>query len=211
MPMRVCSDGLPLLGWSPSMRVSNPHFPKATLMTNLSSFVRRAWRVRDIVIAAALTLLATAGSTQAQAHDYALGDIKIEHPWSRATPGGTKVAGGFMKITNNGKVTDRLIGGTFIAAGQFEVHETQMKDNVMRMRRLEKGLEIPPGATVELRPGSYHVMFIGLQSGLKEGERIKGTLVFEKAGKVEVEYKIEALGSNPAGAKAGAGHHSGHH
>ena len=180
-------------------------------MTNLSSFVRRAWRVRDIVIAAALTLLATAGSTQAQAHDYALGDIKIEHPWSRATPGGTKVAGGFMKITNNGKVTDRLIGGTFIAAGQFEVHETQMKDNVMRMRRLEKGLEIPPGATVELRPGSYHVMFIGLQSGLKEGERIKGTLVFEKAGKVEVEYKIEALGSNPAGAKAGAGHHSGHH
>ena len=46
---------------------------------------------------------------------------------------------------------------------------------------------------------------------LKEGERIKGTLVFEKAGKVEVEYKIEALGSNPAGAKAGAGHHSGHH
>jgi copper(I)-binding protein len=116
-----------------------------------------------------------------------------------------------MKITNNGKVTDRLIGGTFVAAGQFEVHETQMQDNVMRMRRLDKGLEIPPGATVELRPGSYHVMFIGLQSGLKEGERVKGTLVFEKAGKVEVEYKIEALGSNPAGAKAPAGKHSGHH
>jgi len=180
-------------------------------MTNLSSFVRRAWRVRDIVTAAALTLLATAAITQAQAHDYTLGDIRIEHPWSRATPGGAKVAGGFMKITNNGKVIDRLIGGTFIAAGQFEVHETQMQDSVMRMRRLEKGLEIPPGATVELRPGSYHVMFIGLQAGLKEGERVKGTLEFEKAGKVEVEYKIEALGSNPAGGKAGAGPHSGHH
>ncbi len=176
-------------------------------MINMLSFVRRAGRVRDVLFAAALALVASAATTRAQAHDYTLGDIKIAHPWSRATPGGAKVAGGFMKLTNNGKEADRLIGGSLIVAGQFEVHETRMQDNVMRMRRLEKGLEIPAGATVELRPGSYHVMFIGLQSGLKEGERVNGTLIFEKAGKVEVEYKIEALGGQPAGGKAGTGHH----
>lgn len=168
-------------------------------MTIFSSFVRRARRVGDILIATALTLIAVAAVTQAQAHDYTLGDIKIVNPWSRATPGGAKVAGGFMKLTNNGKQTDRLVGGSLTGAGQFEVHETSMQDNVMRMRRLEKGLEIPAGASVELKPGSFHVMFIGLQSGLKEGERVKGTLVFEKAGAIEVDFKIEALGGQPGG------------
>lgn len=168
-------------------------------MTIFSSLVRRARRVGDIAIATALTLFVVAAMTQAQAHDYTLGDIKIVHPWSRATPGGAKVAGGFMKLTNTGKQTDRLIGGSLTGAGQFEVHETSLQDNVMRMRRLEKGLEIPAGASVELKPGSYHVMFIGLQSGLKEGERVKGTLVFEKAGTIEVDFKIEALGGQPGG------------
>lgn len=168
-------------------------------MIIFSSFVRRARRVGDILIATALMLIAVAAVTQAQAHDYTLGDIKIVNPWSRATPGGAKVAGGFMKLTNTGKQTDRLIGGSLTGAGQFEVHETSMQDNVMRMRRLEKGLEIPAGASVELKPGSYHVMFIGLQSGLKEGEHVKGTLVFEKAGTIEVDFKIEALGGQPGG------------
>lgn len=168
-------------------------------MTIFSSFVRRARRIGGLLIATALTLIAVAAVTRAQAHDYTQGDIKIEHPWSRATPGGAKVAGGFMKLTNTGKQTDRLIGGSLTGAGQFEVHETSLQDNVMRMRRLEKGLEIPAGASVELKPGSYHVMFIGLQSGLKEGERVKGTLVFEKAGTIEVDFKIEALGGQPRG------------
>lgn len=136
------------------------------------------------------------------AHDYKIGDLKIDHPWTRATPGGAKVAGGFMKITNTGTSPDRLIGGTAVPAGIFEVHEMRMDGNVMKMRALEKGLEIKPGQTVELKPGGYHVMFIDLKSPLKEGETIKGTLVFEKAGTIEVEYKIEARGST--------GGHGGH-
>lgn len=136
------------------------------------------------------------------AHDYEIGDLKIDHPWTRATPGGAKVAGGYMKITNNGTTPDRLIGGTAVPAGVFEVHEMKMEGNVMRMRALEKGLEIKPGQSVELKPGGLHVMFIDLKSPFKEGEKFKGTLVFEKAGTIEVEYAVEARGSS--------GGHGGH-
>lgn len=156
-------------------------------------------RIAEIALAVLLSLVAVAGIYPVLAHDYQLGKLKIEHPWSRATPGGAKVAGGFMKITNTGTETDRLVGGSLVAAGAFEVHETRMDGDVMRMRRLDKGLEIRPGQTVELKPGSYHVMFMQLNSGLKEGERIKGTLIFEKAGTLEVEFKIEAMGTKGAG------------
>lgn len=134
---------------------------------------------------------------------YKVGSLTIEAPWARATPGGAKVAGGFMKITNTGKEPDRLIGGTVPFAGRFEVHEMAVEGGIMKMRELSKGLEIKPGQTVELKPGGYHVMFMDLKSGLKEGEAVKGTLVFEKAGKVDVEYKVGPIGG---GAPAGGGH-----
>lgn len=125
-----------------------------------------------------------------------LGDLEIKAPWSRATPGGAKVAGGFMSITNKGSTPDRLIGGAADFAGIFEVHEMRMDGNVMRMRALEKGLEIKPGETVELKPGGFHVMFIDLKRPLKAGDAVKGTLVFEKAGKVEVTYSVQAPGAS---------------
>ena len=78
-----------------------------------------------------------------------------------------------MKITNNGKEPDRLIGGTVPFAGRFEVHEMAIEGGVMKMREV-KGLEIKPGETVELKPGGYHVMFMDLKSGLKEGQTVEG-------------------------------------
>ncbi|CAN1502910.1 COG2847 Copper(I)-binding protein [Rhabdaerophilaceae bacterium] len=146
---------------------------------------------RGLALATALFL-----SLPAASHDYKIGDLKIDHPWSRATPGGAKVAGGFMTITNLGATPDRLIGGSVAAASNFEVHEMKMEGNVMKMRALEKGLEIKPGETVALKPGGFHVMFINLSSPLREGSTIKGTLVFERAGTVEVEFKVEGRGSS---------------
>jgi uncharacterized protein YcnI len=130
------------------------------------------------------------------------GSLTIEAPWARATPGGAQVAGAFMKIINSGTEPDRLIGGTVPFASRFEVHEMAMDGGVMKMREV-KGLEIKPGETVELKPGGYHVMFMDLKSGLKEGETVKGTLVFEKAGKVDVEFRVGPIGG---GAPAGGGH-----
>ncbi len=127
------------------------------------------------------------------------GDLEITAPWSRATPGGAKVAGGFMRITNRGQSADRLVGGSAEISGVFEVHEMRMDGNVMRMRALEKGLEIKPGETVELKPGSYHVMFIDLKKPLKVGDTVKGTLVFEKAGTVEITYTVQSMSSGGHG------------
>ena len=106
-----------------------------------------------------------------------------------------------MTITNTGSEPDRLIGGSLPQAGKFEVHEMRMDNNVMTMRPITGGLEIKPGQTVTLAPGGYHVMFMQLKEPLKEGEVLKGDLVFEKAGTVPVEYKVGAIA---AGAMPGA-------
>lgn len=156
-----------------------------------------------IAVLSALGAALVAGPVMAQ--DYTVGSIRITKPWARATPEGAKVGGGFMTITNTGKETDRLIGGSALVSGKFEVHEMAMENNVMKMRAVAGGIEIKPGQSVMLKPGGYHVMFMDLKQGLKSGEKIKGTLVFEKAGKVDVEYAVEAM------AAGGGGHHGGHH
>jgi len=147
------------------------------------------------------------GAPSAETRTFKAGDILIEAPWSRATPGKSTVGAGFMKITNTGKEADRLIGGSAEVAKSFEVHEMSMSGDVMKMRRLAQGLEIKPGQTVELKPSSYHIMFMGLQRPLKQDETIKGTLVFERAGTVAVEYRIMPIGAQPPAGKAGGHTH----
>jgi uncharacterized protein YcnI len=122
------------------------------------------------------------------------GSLTLEQPWSRATPGGAKVGGGYLRITNTGTAPDRLTGGSFPLASRVEVHEMRLDGDVMRMKPVEGGLEIKPGATVELKPGGLHLMFVDLKEPLKEGQAVKGTLTFEKAGPVEVEYTVRGMG-----------------
>jgi copper(I)-binding protein len=139
--------------------------------------------------------------TAAQAHDYKLGALEIKHPWTRATPKSATVAGGYLKITNTGSTSDRLTGGAVEVARKFEVHEMSMDGGVMKMRELKNGVEIAPGATIELKPGSYHIMMMSLSRPLAKGDKIKGSLNFEKAGKVDIEFTVEAMGGMPAGMK----------
>jgi copper(I)-binding protein len=122
-------------------------------------------------------------------HDFKVGDIEIGHPWSRATPEGARVAAGYVVIKNHGSATGEI-------AGRTEIHEMAVDaQGVMTMRRLAEGLEIPASGQAELKPGSLHIMFLDLQRGAKEGETFKGMLSFEKAGSVEVEYAVQAMGS----------------
>jgi periplasmic copper chaperone A len=139
------------------------------------------------------TVVALAFSaTLALAHDYKLGNLDIKHPWAKATLPGQPVAGGFMKITNNGSEPDRLLKVTSGVSNMIQVHEMKVEDGVMKMGELPDGLEIAPGATVELKPGGLHVMFMGIKAPFKEGESVKATLTFEKAGTIEVEFKVDA-------------------
>jgi periplasmic copper chaperone A len=137
--------------------------------------------------------------TTAHARDYKVGSLDIADPWSRATPKGASVAAGYMKITNAGTAPDRLVSGSSNVAPTFEVHEMTMDNGVAKMRPVKGGLEIKPGETVELKPGSFHVMFVGLKKPLASGDHIKATLVFEKAGTVNVEYDVLQMGASMPG------------
>jgi len=137
------------------------------------------------------------GGTIAKAADVPVktGALVIAAPFVRATPPGATVAGGFLRITNEGSETDRLIGVEAGFADHAEVHETSMQDNVMHMREVTGGLEIKPGQTAEFKPGSYHVMFVGVKEPLKQGSRVRAFFDFEKAGKVEVEFDVVGFGA----------------
>ncbi len=135
-----------------------------------------------------------------------VGDLTLDAPWSRATPGGAKVAGGFLKITNTGTTPDRLVSATFEQSGRVEIHEMAMNNGVMTMRPLAAGLEIAPGKSVELAPGGFHLMFMDLKQPLKEGEKVKGVLVFQKAGKVDVTFDVRGLGASAPAAAGGHQH-----
>jgi copper(I)-binding protein len=159
---------------------------------------------RTVLVGAAFSLFA--GSVRAG--DYSAGDVTVGNPWARATPKGANVAAGYLTITNKGSAPDRLMSGTTNVASRFEVHTMVMEDGVAKMRPVEGGLEIKPHETVELKPGgSYHVMLIGLSQQLQQGQHMTGTLTFERAGKVDIEFSVVAMGQ---GAPA-AGEHSMHH
>ena len=116
------------------------------------------------------------------AHEFKVGSIEIDHPYSRATPNGAKVAVGYATIRNNGGEPDRLLSVTGVIASKTEIHEMAVDANgVMTMRQVE-AVEIPAGGQAELKPGGFHVMFLDLTAGAKAGEPFKGTLTFEKAG-----------------------------
>jgi periplasmic copper chaperone A len=129
-----------------------------------------------------------------------IGDLVITQAWSRATPGGAKVGGGYLTITNQGLAADRLIGGTADVSAKVQVHEMAMNEGVMTMRQLDQGLVIEPGKTVKLAPGGIHLMLLDLKGPLKQGEKLPVTLEFEKAGKVSVTLDVEGIGAmGPAG------------
>ena len=140
----------------------------------------------------------------ARAGEVRVGDLVISQAWSRATPGGAKIGGGYLTIENIGSAPDRLIGGSAEIAGRVELHEMATSNGVMKMRPLDKGVAIEPGKTVKLAPGGSHLMLFDLRSPLKQGEQVPVTLEFEKAGKVKLSLDVQGVGAQaPAGANAG--------
>ena len=120
--------------------------------------------------------------------------IKVENAYTRATVPGQQVAGGFMKIENKGASVDQLLSASSPAAGEVQLHEMAMEGNVMKMRQI-KDLNVPAGGSVELKPGSYHLMFINLKSPLVAGETVPVKLNFAKAGEVEVKLPVKVMGT----------------
>jgi len=158
--------------------------------------------IRTVIMAAAIATVFTVAPGRAD--DVTVGSLKISAAWTRATPKGAPVGGGYMTITNTGSAPDRLVGGASDASKRFEIHAMSMDNGVMRMRPVKDGLEIKPGQTVKLDPGGYHIMFVGLDKPFEQGRHIKATLDFAKAGKVDIDFTVEGMGAmSPGGAHGG--------
>jgi periplasmic copper chaperone A len=159
--------------------------------------------MRTIACAAWLTCFLAA---PVRAEEVKAGDLVITQAWSRATPGGAKVAGAYLTIENKGSVPDRLIGGTADVAGKVQVHEMTTTNGVMTMRPLDNGLTIEPGKTVKLAPGGYHLMMFDLKSSFKQGDKVSVTLEFEKAGKIKLSLDVQGVGAKGPAAGDAGGH-----
>ncbi len=151
--------------------------------------------MKDMIMTSTLRTLAYAVffaalfAVPARAEEVNAGDLVITQAWSRATPGGAKIAGAYLTIENRGSTPDRLVGGSGTVAAKVEVHEMAMKNGVMTMRSLDKGLAIEPGKTVKL------------ENPLKQGDKVPLTLEFEKAGNVNLSFEVQGVGAQaPAGA-----------
>jgi periplasmic copper chaperone A len=130
---------------------------------------------------------------------YTAGDITVTAAYARAMLPGQPVGGGYLTVTNKGAENDRLVSATSPLAGMVEIHEMAMQGETMRMRKLNDGVDVPAGKTVELKPGGFHLMFMKVKAPFKAGDSVMLTLVFEKAGPVEVLLPVKAAG--PGGAQ----------
>lgn len=146
-------------------------------------------------------------ATSVTAHEHAHGGVVIEHPWSRPTPPGTPMGVGYLVIRNHSDRDITLISASTPRADHVSIHETLMKDGVMRMEPLDDGLAISAGEAVELKPLSYHFMLEKLTAPLKEGEDIPLILEFEGAEAIEVELRVQSLDADMKGQGMD---HSGH-
>jgi len=160
------------------------------------------WNHKHVLLAAAVSLWGGA----AAAETFTVGSIEIANAWTRATPKGAPVGGAYLTITNKGTEADRLVNISMPVANLAEIHQMAMDKGVMTMRPVQGGLEIKPGQTVVLSPGSFHIMMTGLKQPMAQGERVKATLDFAKAGKLDVELLVESMGAQgPSGTAPAAG------
>ena len=142
------------------------------------------------LIASLALLFATTAS--GMAHDYSLDNLQIDHPWTRASLGGTKTGAVYMTVTNDGTTDARLIAAHTDLAKKVELHTNIDTDGVMKMQQVE-AIEIPAGETTKIAPGGFHIMLMGLKETFKKGDSFPVTLVFDKAGKTTVEVTVEGV------------------
>lgn len=131
--------------------------------------------------------------------------VNAKDPWVRPTVPQQKVTGAFMQLTASQDM--KLISISSPVASRVEIHTMEMDKDVMRMREI-KSLDLPNGKTVELKPGSYHIMLMGLKNAIKEGDTVTLTLLLEGKDKKQQTLEVKAMAKNMSNNTADA--HSAH-
>jgi copper(I)-binding protein len=141
-------------------------------------------------------------STPAIGADFTAGNIVIGHPYARATVPGQPSGGAYFSIENKGKETDTLKSISSSIAKSTELHAMTMDGNIMKMREVGS-VDIKPSEKIVMQPGGgYHIMLIGLNKPLKNGDHFPMTLTFAKGGKIVINVDVEAM--NASSEKSGA-------
>ncbi|MBP0638421.1 copper chaperone PCu(A)C [Cupriavidus sp. AcVe19-6a] len=157
-------------------------------------------KFRAATLAASIAALASALASGA-----ALAQVDVSNAWVRGTVPTQAASGAFMVL--HAHENAKLVGVSS-PVGDAEIHEMKMENNVMRMRQV-KSLDLPKMQNVELKPGGYHVMLMGLKSQLKKGDTVPITLTIEQGGKVtEQKVNAEVRDMVPGGSHAGHGAHN---
>jgi len=131
--------------------------------------------------------------------------IVVKQGWSRATPAGTRVAVGYLTLTNTGKMADRLLSVSSPMAARVEIHESSVIDGIARMRPVD-AMTVTPGTTVALKPGGLHLMLMQPHGRFAPGDKVPVMLVFEKAGRIAVDLVVQAVGATSGPADEHEGH-----
>lgn len=117
------------------------------------------------------------------------GALSFEDAWARASIGGSKVSAVYLVVANRGEAVDRLVGAETGRAARATIHRSVVEDGVAKMRHAA-AVEVPPGGSVRFEPGGLHVMLTGVAPPLEAGERIPVTLVFERAGRLDLSVPV---------------------
>lgn len=142
-------------------------------------------------IAAAFALIATS----VQAHDFTAGSIHVDHPMIEETPPNAPVLGGYVAIYNNGNAEDRLVGIESPVAQKVELHRSVVTDGIARMQPMTEGIVVPAGSSIWVGADGSHAMFVKPNRRYVVGDEVPAILVFEKAGRVDVTFKVEERSS----------------
>jgi len=162
---------------------------------------------RHLLAAGALAL---SGIAAASAHSYLQNGISILHPWARPTAEAAKTGAVYLSLSNRGDAADTLVSASTPVADKAEIHEHVEENGVLKMRAVPGGLKLAPGASAEFKPGGLHVMLFGLKQRLEEGTSFPLTLIFDKAGPVPLEVRVQRGPTGNAAPADASGSHGAH-
>lgn len=144
-----------------------------------------------LLIAAALVAM----TGVAQAHDFTAGPIYVDHPMIEEAPPNAPVLGGYVAIYNNGDADDRLVGIESPAVEKVELHRSVVTDGIARMQPMLEGIVVPAGSNIWVGSDGTHAMFVKPDRRYVVGDEVPATLLFEKAGRVDITFKVEERSS----------------
>ncbi len=160
-------------------------------MARFGGMARFAPRMAVAVLA---FLLVAASEKPAIVDDASVASVTVKQPWARDSAGRSRVGVAYLTIVNDGIAPDRLLTVSTPAAKRASLHRSVIRDGIARMRLVDT-IDIPPGAELALEPGGLHVMLMGLEAPLKRGQSFPLSLVFERAGEIDVEVEVLKPGS----------------